>query len=111
MDSVDGVRPVLDVAHVHARGRGCLKTEADMRDLIGQFFPLCGDIAHFHISCIKYGEKGEISHLPLETKEPDLQILADILRDSKQECTFICESPLIEKDAVVFRDMFPAYRL
>ena len=81
-----------------------------MRDLIDQFFPLCGDIAHFHISCIKYGEKGEISHLPLETKEPDLQILADILADSKQECNFICESPLIEKDAVVFRDMFPQYR-
>ena len=90
MDSVDGVRPVLDVAHVHARGRGCLRTEQDMRELIDQFFPLCGDIAHFHISCIKYGEKGEISHLPLETKEPDLQLLADILDDSKQECTFIC---------------------
>ena len=59
---------------------------------------------------IKYGEKGEISHLPLETKEPDLQLLADILDDSKQECTFICESPLIEKDAVVFRDMFPSFR-
>ena len=110
MDEVDGVRPVLDVAHVHARGRGRLKTEQDMRELIDQFFPLCGDIAHFHISCIKYGEKGEISHLPLETKEPDMQILADILQDSKQECTFICESPLIEKDAVVFRDMFPQYR-
>ena len=110
MDEVDGVRPVLDVAHVHARGRGRLKTEKDMRELIDQFFPLCGDIAHFHISCIKYGEKGEISHLPLETKEPDMQILADILQDSKQECTFICESPLIEKDAVVFRDMFPQYR-
>ena len=110
MDSVDGVRPVLDVAHVHARGRGCLRTEQDMRELIDLFFPLCGDIAHFHISCIKYGEKGEISHLPLETKEPDLQLLADILDDSKQECTFICESPLIEKDAVVFRDMFPSFR-
>lgn len=110
MDEVDGVRPVLDVAHVHARGRGCLRTEQDMRELIDQFFPLCGDIAHFHISCIKYGDKGEISHLPLETKDPDMQILADILQDSKQECTFICESPLIEKDAVVFRDMFPQYR-
>ena len=102
--------PVLDVAHVHARGRGCLRTEADMRELTDQFFSLAGDIAHFHISCIKYGEKGEISHLPLETKDPDLQILADVLQDSKQECTFICESPLIEKDAVVFRDMFPQYR-
>ena len=110
MESVDGVRPVLDVAHVHARGRGCLRTEADMRELTDQFFSLAGDIAHFHISCIKYGEKGEISHLSLETKDPDLQILADVLQDSKQECTFICESPLIEKDAVVFRDMFPQYR-
>ena len=110
MESVDGVRPVLDVAHVHARGRGCLRTEDDMRELTDQFFSLAGDVAHFHISCIKYGEKGEISHLPLEARDPDLQLLADVLADSKQECTFICESPLIEKDAVVFRDMFPAFR-
>ena len=110
MESVDGVRPVLDVAHVHARGHGFLKTEQDMRELTDQFFSLAGDIAHFHISCIKYGDKGEISHLPLETKDPDLQLLANVLQDSKQECTFICESPLIEKDAVVFRDMFPQYR-
>ncbi len=110
MDEVDGVHPVLDVAHVHARGHGYLKTETDMQGLIDQFFPLAGDIAHFHISCIKYGDKGEISHLPLETRDPDLQLLANILEDTKQECNFICESPLIEKDAVVFRDMFPKYR-
>lgn len=106
MDAVDGVRPVLDVAHVHARGRGCLKTESDMRALTDQFFSLAGDVAHFHISCIKYGEKGEISHLPLSEKDPDMQMLANVLSDSKQDCTFICESPLIEEDAVVFRDMF-----
>ena len=83
MDSVDGVRPVLDVAHVHARGVGCLKTAADMQNLIGEFFPLCGSVAHFHISCIKYGDKGEISHLPLSEKQPDLQMLADLLNDSR----------------------------
>ncbi len=110
MQQVDGVRPVLDVAHVHARGVGCLKTKDDMQALIDRFFGLCGSTAHFHISCIKYGDKGEISHLPLDTKEPDLQLLADVLQDSKQDCNFICESPLIEKDAVVFRDMFPQYR-
>jgi Endonuclease IV len=110
MDSVDGVRPVLDVAHVHARGVGMLKTKNDMQTLIDEFFPLCGDTAHFHISCIKYGERGEISHLPLSEKDPDMQYLADILNDVDRDCTFICESPLIEKDAVVFRDMFPKYR-
>ncbi len=111
MDSVDGVRPVLDVAHVHARGVGCLKTKQDMQDLIDEYFKLVGPIAHFHISCIKYGEKGEIAHLPLSEKEPNMQYLADILDDSKQDCTFICESPLIEKDAVVFRDMFSHYHM
>jgi len=110
MDSVDGVRPVLDVAHVHARGVGMLKTKSDMQTLIDEFFPLCGEIAHFHISCIKYGEKGEISHLPLSEKDPDMQYLAEVLSDVERDCTFICESPLIEKDAVVFRDMFPKYR-
>ncbi len=111
MESVDGVRPVLDIAHVHARGHGFLRTENDMRTLTDQFFSIAGDIAHFHISCIKYGKKGEISHLPLEARDPDLQLLANVLQDSRQECTFICESPLIEKDAVVFRDMFPAFRV
>lgn len=107
MEQVDGVRPVLDVAHVHARGRGRLRTEQDMRELTDQFFSLSGDIAHFHISCIKYGEKGEISHLPLSAKEPDMQMLADVLADSKQDCTFISESPLLEQDSLVFKGMFP----
>ncbi|AIZ57279.1 endonuclease 4 [Candidatus Methanoplasma termitum] len=111
MKSVDGVRPVLDVAHVHARGVGCLKTKADMEKLVNEYFPLCGEIAHFHVSGIKYGDRGEISHLPLSSKEPDMQMLADVLKDSKQDCTFICESPLIAADAVVFRDMFPKYRI
>ena len=110
VDRVDGVRPVLDVAHVHARGHGCLKTEADMKALTDEFFSISGPIAHFHISCIKYGEKGEISHLPLDAKDPDMSLLAHALEDSKQDCTFISESPLIEADAVVFRDMFPQYR-
>ena len=106
MDSVQGTHPVLDVAHVHARDIVWLRTENDMRSLTEDFFKLSGDIAHFHISCIRYGDKGEISHLPLEAKDPDLQLLANVLRDTKQDCTFICESPLQEKDAVVFRDMF-----
>lgn len=106
MDSVPGTRPVLDVAHVHARYQGSLRTEKDMRDLTDEFFALSGDIAHFHISCIRYGDKGEISHLPLDAKEPDMSLLANVLSECDHDCTFVCESPLQERDAVVFRDMF-----
>ena len=106
MDNVPGTHPVLDVAHVHARGEGWLKSEKEMKELTDEFFDLAGEIPHFHISCIKYGDKGEISHLPLEAADPDMQKLANVLRDCKRDCTFICESPLQERDAVVFRDMF-----
>ena len=106
MDSVDGVHPVLDVAHVHARDNGCLKTKEDMRSLINEFFQIAAERPHFHISCIKYTEKGESSHLPLEAKDPNMSMLADVLRDEKRDCTFISESPLLEKDSLVFKNMF-----
>ena len=106
MRSVDGTAPVLDVAHTHARFQGCLKTVDDCRDLLDRFFPLAGPIAHFHISCIKYGDKGEISHLPLEAADPDMSLFAKAVEEYDRECTFICESPLQERDAVVFRNMF-----
>lgn len=106
MRSVDGTAPVLDVAHTHARFHGRLKTEQDCRDLLDEFFPLAGPIAHFHISCIKYGDKGEISHLPLEAADPDMSMFARVVETYDRECTFVCESPLQEKDAVVFRNYF-----
>ena len=106
MDNVDGTAPVLDVAHTHARYHGSLKTEQDCKNLLDEFFPLAGDIAHFHISCIKYGDKGEISHLPLEAADPDMSVFARAVEQYDHDCTFICESPLQEKDAVFFKNMF-----
>lgn len=106
MESVDGTVPVLDVAHTHARYHGSLRTEQDCRDLLDEFFPLAGDIAHFHISCIKYGDRGEVSHLPLSAADPDMSVFARAVELYDRECTFICESPLQEKDAVVFKGMF-----
>ena len=108
MNNVDGVRPVLDVCHVHARSQGSLKTVQDMKDLLEEFFKLAGDRPHFHISCIKYGEKGELSHLPLSAKDPDMSLLVKALEDYNKDCNFICESPLLEKDAVYFKNLFDA---
>ena len=106
MDSVDGVRPVLDVCHMHARTRGSLRTVKDMNALLDEFFPLAGDRPHMHISCVKYGDKGELAHLPLSAKEPDMSLLAEAMAGRKKDCTFVCESPLLEKDAVFFMNLF-----
>lgn len=108
MDSVEGVHPVLDVSHIHAREQGKLKTKDDMKDMLDEFFPLAGDRPHFHISCIKYGEKGELAHLPLSSKDPDMSLLAEAIMDHypEKDCNFVCESPLLEEDALVFKNMF-----
>lgn len=110
MDSIGGIRPVLDVAHVHARHNGSLRTEKDMKELTDGFFALAGERPHFHISCIEYTAKGEKMHLPLSAADPDMALLAEVLKDCEKDCTFICESPLMETDAAVFRDMFPRFR-
>jgi deoxyribonuclease-4 len=64
---------------------------------------------HFHISCIEYTDKGEKEHLPLSAKDPDMSLLAEALDGCRKDCTFICESPLLEEDALAFRKMFPRY--
>jgi len=110
MDSIDGIRPVLDVAHVHARYGGSLRTKEDMRKLTDEFFQLAGGIPHFHISCIEYTSKGEKNHLPLSAADPDMSLLAETLDDCGRDCTFICESPLLEEDAAAFKKMFPRYK-
>jgi deoxyribonuclease-4 len=107
MDSVSGVRPVLDVGHVHARYNGSLRTKEDMSALTEEFFALAGDMPHFHISCLQYTVKGEKDHIPLSAKDPDMSLLADALSGCKKDCTFICESPLLEEDALNFKRMFP----
>jgi deoxyribonuclease-4 len=111
MDSVPGVRPVLDVAHVHARYGGSLRTEDDMASLVDEFFSLAGDRPHFHISGIEYTEKGEKQHLPLSSADPDMSLLANVLNYCEKDCTFICESPLLEEDALNFKRMFPRYKV
>ena len=110
MRDVDGTRPVLDVAHVHARDNGCLRTKDDMSRLIDEFIPLAGAMPHFHISCIEFTAKGERMHLPLSARSPDMSMLAEVMDGRDEDCTFICESPLLEEDAAVFRNMFPRFR-
>jgi len=107
MDNIPGVRPVLDVGHVHARYNGSLKTKEDMSSLTDEFFLLSGDMPHFHISCMQYTDKGEKEHIPLSAKDPDMSLLAEALSGCKKDCTFICESPLLEEDALNFKRMFP----
>lgn len=83
--------PCIDIAHLHARTNGSLKTK---NDIINLFEKLKNNLpeekfknVHFHAYTINYGSKGEIKHLYHGDKyldgrdgEPNLVDFVDVLK-------------------------------
>lgn len=102
---VEGVRPCLDFAHLHARaGDGSMNTYAEWARLLEAYGEALGAEAlqdlHAHISGIAYGEKGEREHLPLAEADLDLAAILQALKDFGCRGRLLCESPILEEDAL-----------
>ncbi|MFH0971721.1 MAG: TIM barrel protein [Candidatus Micrarchaeota archaeon] len=97
------VNPCIDFGHLHARTNGGLKRREDFMRImeeVGRFGKGYLQELHIHFEGIAYSEKGERSHLPISSKSPDYQLLAEELMDKHCIGTIICESPEIENDAL-----------
>lgn len=105
LGEVEGVEPVPDFAHLHARGQGCLRTEEDFRRALDGALDLFPGRLHCHFSCIEYTAKGEKRHLRLEARDPDFALLCKVLPRSGRDVTIICESPDPSGDAVLMSRM------
>ncbi len=99
----ENVLPVVDFAHVHARGNGCIRSKDDFKGILDKFERLGVSPIHCHMTGIKYENGNEKHHLPLSSNEPDFRLLAEVLRENEYNVTVICESPLIEQDAALFK--------
>jgi deoxyribonuclease-4 len=103
---VKNVVPVIDFAHIHARAKGCLKTKKDFEKVLSSYEKVSTEFLHSHFTCVNYGEKGERNHLTLaESKEPDFNVLAPVLKSKKYDITVISESPILEQDALRMKDI------
>ncbi len=100
---VPNVQPVLDFAHIHARGDVRLRGEDDYRKLFGIVEKEVGGYMkrfHAHFSEINYTEKGEKNHMPLGTKnEPPFRPLLKVVEESGYSGVIICETPQLDLDA------------
>lgn len=98
------VHLVLDFAHLHARGDCTFRNEDDYRALFKKLekeIPGYLDNFHSHFSCINYSEKGELSHLPLEGRNPPpYKPLMKVLAEGGYKGVVISESPKLEIDAL-----------
>jgi len=101
--SVKDVLPVIDVAHIHARGNGSLKQRADFENIFEKLKPL--KLKHYiiHITGVLYENGNELYHLPIKKGDMPIAPLIEIILDNNYNVTLISESPLLEHDAVYIR--------
>jgi deoxyribonuclease-4 len=103
---VPGTGIVIDVAHIYARTDGGLKSLADFEDIFDQVDRAKMGAYHIHFSGIEHKGSREVRHLPLGEGGPDMGLFARALFERKHDATVICESPLLEEDALKLKKAF-----
>ncbi|HOI40415.1 MAG TPA: TIM barrel protein [Methanobacterium sp.] len=106
--------PTIDFAHLHARGRGCIKGLDDYHRILGKLGDFLEDIGnktqplHCHFTRIEYTDAGERKHHVLNETEygPPLDLLLEALIDCGWYATIICETPFLEKDALIMQQTY-----
>jgi deoxyribonuclease-4 len=93
--SVHGCVPVVDFAHIYARNVG----KIDYAAVLDALKPLKLAHIHSHFSNIEYTAKGERNHLVLDG-HPAFKPLAQEILKRNLGITIICESPVLELDAL-----------
>jgi len=101
-----GVLPCIDLAHWHARTRA-FNTYGEGMGVLKHVDEALGrtalDNMHFHFSGIKYGERGEIKHMPLKESDFNYPEIMRALVEYELKGTVICESPNLEEDALLLQ--------
>ena len=111
---IEMVEPVIDFAHVHARGDLRLTSEKDYLFLFNKLENELGDYVkrfHCHFSEINYSNKGELNHFILGTNnEPPFEPFMKVLAENGYSGTVICETPKLDIDALVLKDKYEKLR-
>jgi len=97
-----GLAPCIDFAHWHAR-TGRFNSYEEFTQVLTQVKERLGKEAlenlHLHVAGIRFGQKGEISHLNLKESDLNYTELLRALKDCGAKGLVICESPNLEEDA------------
>ena len=105
------VLPCIDFSHLHARYAG---TKYNTYDDFARVFERIGseigtyalENFHAHIAGIEYGAKGEKQHLMLEESDMNYKDLMKAFKDFNIKGLIICESPIMEDDAVLLKEYY-----
>jgi deoxyribonuclease-4 len=111
-EEVEQTKLVIDWSHMHARRKGRFRKIADFRDVVEEVERRLGTTAarsmHCHFSKIEYTDKGEKRHHVLDEANygPDFEMLAEVMVEFKMQPVIVCETPLLDIDAIKMRDTY-----
>jgi deoxyribonuclease-4 len=97
---VRGVVPVLDIAHIHARGNGCLREREDFQKIFDKSDELELDHYLIHVTGVVFNKDGEMYHVPIRKGDMPTIKLMECILENDYNVTIISESPILEHDAV-----------
>ncbi|MBT3814859.1 TIM barrel protein [Candidatus Woesearchaeota archaeon] len=107
---VEQVLPCIDFSHIYARSIGKLNYLEDFREILKLVEKELGrkalDNMHIHLSGIHHGEKGERHHLILKESKFNYSAVLQALKEFDCKGIVICESPIIEKDALLLQKKY-----
>lgn len=111
-EEVEQTQLVIDWGHLHARRQGRFRKIADFRAVAEEVERRLGTEAartmHCHFSKIEYTDKGERRHHMLDETRcgPDFEMLAKVIAEFRMYPVIICETPLLDVDAMKMRDIY-----
>jgi len=110
---IEQTQLVIDWSHLHARSGGAFRSAEDFREVVVKAEEKLGTEAvrnmHCHFSKIEFTYKtGERRHHVLDEAAygPDFRMLAEVIAEFGLRPVVICETPLLDVDAVKMRNIF-----
>ena len=103
---VKGINPVIDFAHIHARGNGILQNPEDFQAVIDRLDPLRLEHLLVHFTGIHYENGNARYRLPIKKGDLKFEPLCEVLLDRQLSATVISTSPILEHDAMYMNIVF-----
>jgi deoxyribonuclease-4 len=105
---VSGTMPVLNFAHIHARGRGCLKKKEDFQEIFDKTQQIMKTTKFYtYFSGVEHEEGNKKRITPIKKGDMRFEPLGDCILDNDDyDVTIISGSPLLEHDAMYMKVIF-----
>ena len=108
VNHVEGAVPVINFAHIHARGHGRLKTSEDYGELFDLVRETIGATEFYcHFSGIEHRMGNALHYTQIKKSDLNFDPLAEFLVEEGEwlDVTLISDSPLLEHDAMYMNQL------